>query len=259
MLVRCFEICVEKGSEFPEGHKLRKFEGRTVFQGNNVMDESSDTPFFSELGSSPATMEAGKAVDAYGSQPGHTAEQNDGVQAYTQASMEGIETWVEIPRDRWPKHWIGKFIRPVVLLRIALYGHPDSGGLWERHCEAMLTEVGFTMPDPEGWPSVFFHPELKLLLVVYVDDFKMAGPIESMSKGWQLIASKIDMARIHPGKSIDILVAIMFTRRMFFFQLMIIHLPTYLASPCLTRPRKPPPQRTGHRISGKSSQDWESM
>ena len=148
---------------------------------------------FSELGSSPATMEAGKAVDAYGSKPGHTAEQNDGVQAYTQALMEGVETWVEVPRDRWPKEWEGKYIRPVVLLRIALYGHPDSGGLWERHCEAMLIAVGFVMPDPEGWPSVFFHPELKLLMVVYVDDFKMAGPVENMSKGWQLIASKLDM------------------------------------------------------------------
>ena len=93
--------------------------------------------------------------------------------------MEGIETWVEIPRDRWPKHWIGKFIRPAVLLRIALYGHPDSGGLWERHSEAMLIAVGFIMPDLEGWPSVFFHPELKLLL--------------SMSQEWQLIASKIDV------------------------------------------------------------------
>ena len=30
------------------------------------MDENSDTVLFSELGSSPATMEAGKAVDAYG-------------------------------------------------------------------------------------------------------------------------------------------------------------------------------------------------
>ena len=45
----------------------------------------------------------------------------------------------------------------------------------------------------EGWPSVFFHPKLKLLLVVYVDDFKMSGPKESMQKGWELIGSKIDM------------------------------------------------------------------
>ena len=62
------------------------------------------------------------------------------------------------------------------------------GGLWEQHCEAKLLLVGFVMPDPEGWPSVFFHPELKLLLVVYVDDFKMSGPKENMSKGWNLIA-----------------------------------------------------------------------
>ena len=190
---KVFEICVEKGSELPEGDKLRKFKGRTVFQGNNVKDESSDVALFSELGSSPATMEAGKAVDAYGAQPGFITQQNDGVQAYTQALWKGVETWVELPPDRWPKEWYGKFIRPVVLLRIALYGHPDSGGLWEQYCEAMLKLVGFIMPDPEGWPSVFFHPELKLLLVVYVDDFKMSGPKENMSKGWSLIASKIDM------------------------------------------------------------------
>ena len=30
---KVFEICVEKGSELPEGDKLRKFKGRTVFQG----------------------------------------------------------------------------------------------------------------------------------------------------------------------------------------------------------------------------------
>ena len=94
---KVFEICVEKGSELPEGDKLRKFKGRTVFQGNNVRDENSDVALFSELGSSPATMEAGKAVDAYGSQPGHITQQNDGVQAYTQALMQGVETWVELP------------------------------------------------------------------------------------------------------------------------------------------------------------------
>ena len=54
---KVFEICVEKGSELPEGHKLRKFKGRTVFQGNNVRDENADVALFSELGSSPATME----------------------------------------------------------------------------------------------------------------------------------------------------------------------------------------------------------
>ena len=37
-----FEICVEKGSELPEGDPLRKFKGHTVFQGHNVKGESND-------------------------------------------------------------------------------------------------------------------------------------------------------------------------------------------------------------------------
>ena len=58
---KVFEICVEKGSELPEGNHLRKFNGRIVFQGNNVEDENPDTALFSDLGTSPATMEAGKS------------------------------------------------------------------------------------------------------------------------------------------------------------------------------------------------------
>ena len=53
-----------------------------------VRDENADVALFSELGSSPDTMEAGKAVDAYGSQLGHIAQQNDCVQAYAQTLMQ---------------------------------------------------------------------------------------------------------------------------------------------------------------------------
>ena len=35
--------------------------------------------------------------------------------------------------------------------------------------------VGF-QPVGEEWPSVYTHPELQFVLVVYVDDFKMAVP-----------------------------------------------------------------------------------
>ena len=78
---KVFEICVEKGSETPANDPLRKFKGRTVFQGNNVNDKSSEVVLFSELGSSPATMEAGKVLDAYGHTPANTCQQADGKQA----------------------------------------------------------------------------------------------------------------------------------------------------------------------------------
>ena len=40
------------------------------------------------------------------------------------------------------------------------------------------------------WSSMYWH-KLKLLLMVYVEDFKMTGPIENMNKGWELIRISI--------------------------------------------------------------------
>ena len=83
--------------------------------------------------------------------------------------------------------WWSKFKDPVCPLRLALYGHPDSGGHWEAHCEKIVTERGFVPISREDWRSVFWHPKLKLMLVVYVDDFKLAGPKENLSTGWELL------------------------------------------------------------------------
>jgi hypothetical protein len=183
------EICVEKGSELPVGHPSRKFKGRVVFQGNNVRDESWNTALFQELGSSPATMEAGKACDAIGCAPGNSVEQADAEQAYVQAKLGGdAETWVRLPRDRQPESWKG-MKDPVCPLLLALYGHPDSGEYWERHCHEGLTKGGWKPVDQ--WRSCYTHPVLHLFLVVYVDDFKMAGPKGNLAKGWKLIRQHV--------------------------------------------------------------------
>ena len=181
---RVFEICALKGSELKEGDPNRKCKGRSVFQGNKVLDENSDHALFAELGSSPASMEAGKIIDVYGSQPGFTKQQADARQAYTQALFKGTETWVRLPRNRWPKAW-SNMKDPVAPLRLALYGHPDSGGIWEQRCTKELTKAGFVAVLPDSWPSVFHHPKLDLLL--------MAGPEKNMAKGWELLGEFIDM------------------------------------------------------------------
>ena len=72
---RLFGIMVLKGSELPESDPRRKYKHRVVFQGNNVVNQNWEAALFQDLGSSPASMEAGKAADAYGSLPGHDLEQ----------------------------------------------------------------------------------------------------------------------------------------------------------------------------------------
>ena len=89
-------------------------------------------------------MTAGKAVDAFGLQEGYCIEQSDAEAAYTQTEIQGTPTWVRLPQERWPEDWKKRGLTdPVCPLVLALYGHPDAGGYWEKHCEKCLSQIGF--------------------------------------------------------------------------------------------------------------------
>ena len=147
---------VVKNSELPEGDERRKYKYRLVFQGDRAVDQNWEVAIFQEVGSSPATMEASRACDCHGCIDGNDIEQADVEQAYVQALLEGPETWVQIPREWWPDSWYNadgtdRYHKPVVQLLRALYGHPDAGTFWERHCNSHCMSVGF-VPIPD-WPS----------------------------------------------------------------------------------------------------------
>ena len=191
-VAKMFEICVVKGAELDDKDPRKTFKGRAVLDGSWVKDENYDVVLFNEMGSSPATMQAGKAVDVFGLQPGYTIEQADAEAAYTQCDLKGTATWVRLPEDIWPPSWFvmngGKRVPtyhdPVCLLLRALYGHPDAGTYWEQHAEEHLSAVG-CLPIM-GWKSSYRHPILNRMLIAYVDDFKLAGPAANMAEGWRL-------------------------------------------------------------------------
>ena len=193
-----FEACYGKGSELPPDDPRRKFKGRTVFQGNNVRDQDSDHALFAEFGSSPASMEAAKLLDAFRSQPGFSKAQADAIQAYIQALFTGVPTWLSLPRNRWPEHWSKEFWQPMVPLVLALYGHPDSGGIWENHLNSRISKEGWKQILPDIWQSIFYHSELNCMLVVYVDDFKLAGPTGNMDKAWASIKRAVNIGDPEP-------------------------------------------------------------
>ena len=121
-----FGFVVEKNPDLPKGDPRRKFKGRAVFQGNNVVNQNWEAAMFQDLGNALATMEASRIADCYGCFPQHDCQQSDAEQAYIQAPLKGTDTWVALPPDQWPKAWSGRS-RPVCRLLRALYGHPDSG------------------------------------------------------------------------------------------------------------------------------------
>ena len=179
-----FRICVEKGSELPEKDPRRKFKGRVVFRGNDVRDESHFMATFQDLGSAPASMSSGKFLDFLGLLPGWKIMQADAVRAYTQAILNGTSTWVRLPRDQWPKAW-EKMKDPACPLILALYGHPDAGTCWEKHCDQQLKKVGF-LPIL-NWSGCYRHVKLRAVLTVYVDDFKLAVHEHDADVAWKAI------------------------------------------------------------------------
>ena len=103
-----FGICVEKNSELPQGDPKRKYKYRVVFQGNRVVNQHYDAAIFQDLGSSPATIEASRAADAYGCAPGHVIEAADAEQAYVQADMKGTppgRAYLQSSGGAKPKPW----------------------------------------------------------------------------------------------------------------------------------------------------------
>ena len=81
---------------------------------------------------------------------------------------------------------------PVVKLEKALYGHKHSGVFWQRFCTEQVTAAGFE-PLGESWPCAYFHPTTKMLLIVYVDDMKLAGPAEHMAETWKPLGKNIKL------------------------------------------------------------------
>ena len=94
------------------------------------------------------------------------------------------KTWVGIPPELWPEDWRRRgFKRPMCVLERALYGHPESGGHWEKHLTKAVLECGGVAV--ENHPSSFWFPVERMLLTVYVDDLLLSGPTENHNKVWK--------------------------------------------------------------------------
>ena len=138
---RVFIIVNVKGSELSVD--LQKVKARIVFGGNNVQTNVwQQLAEFSDLGSSPAAMAAYRLAVGLGHRPGYRIEQADAEAAYLQSKLTGVPTYVELPLEiQTPEERLMK--RPVRLLQMSLYGHPNSGTCWEKHLITQLLSVGF--------------------------------------------------------------------------------------------------------------------
>ena len=176
---------------------LHKMKGRIVYRGDCAKDEHGAAAVYQELGANPTSVQGLNACLAYGSLPGNRATAADAVKAYVQALLSSkYKTWIELPPELRPKYWKQQFVKPVVLLIKALYGHPDAGGLWEQHLKVIIKNLGGQ--EVTEYPGNFFFPDTKLLLSTYVDDLTLAGPADQHDAFWNKLTSVVDIEPPEP-------------------------------------------------------------
>ena len=147
-------------SVMPLKASVNTYKVRVVSAGNAIQTASGVAPheLFQEVSSAPAAMASIRAVLAVSALRGWPTKVRDAAQASIQARIDGPgrpRTWVLLPKSWWPASWFTengepKYWDPVCPLQRALYGHPESGAIWEKHLSSILEEL--------GWESVAAHP-----------------------------------------------------------------------------------------------------
>ena len=151
---------------------------------------------FQEMSSRPTTIVDMNLAIAYGLIEGHCITISDAIKAYVQSFLsEKPLTYLEMPKYLCPPEW-AHMKRPCVRLIKALYGHPEAGGLWERHLTKIVIQIGGV--PVENHPSCFWFAELKLLLIIYVDDLLLAGPSEHHEAFWKKLGALVTLGPPEP-------------------------------------------------------------
>ena len=114
-------------------------------------------------------IEGSNLCDLFGLLVGYVVEVCDAGSAYTQTGPPAF-IWLAPELTQSSRR---DFRDPDARLWGNLYGHPAAGDYWEDFAVARVASCEFF--TSEGWNSTFRCESLAATMVVYVDDFKLAG------------------------------------------------------------------------------------
>ena len=180
-------------------------KARAVFRGSDIRtgDGTPAHELFQEVGATPSNMVSCKMSAGCAAAKGHVMTTRDAEQAYIQSYINTPgrpETWVRLPKSWWPPEWFNpdgspKYKDPVCLLEKSLYGHPESGPLWDKKLHVIMKKCGYLVV--EASPGVFYNPVTDVEVNVYVDDFVVFCSQLILDRVWQELDQHIKFKDPH--------------------------------------------------------------
>ena len=171
-----------------------------VFQGSNVRtgDGTPAWMLYQEVGATPTSFATTQAAMAASALKGSRASLRDARKTYIQSDIDKPgrpRTWLRLPKSLWPKSWFNadgspKYHDPVVILRKSLYGHPESGPMWDKKMHQCMYQAGFL--SLEGSPGFFYHPTFGVECTVYVDDLVLIAPSSVEAEIWKTLDAVVE-------------------------------------------------------------------
>ena len=172
------DICYLKNAELETKHQ--KYKGRVVLRGDIVEDDSGSYAVFTEQGSSASQMTAAKVMEMISRLPGCAGQAADAVSAYTQVKNGRCSKINE-----HSKIGMSRFLDSSTTTQMAKimvqYGRPSRSS-WAKFVRSSFgrTNIGkaiskYGWEKVSNWEWLFVHREKGSLLIVYVDDIRLAG------------------------------------------------------------------------------------
>ena len=194
MVGRLFAIMGEKFAEESRQFSEREYKARVVFGGHRIETDTGRPAheLFTAASIGPNNMVTARTVIALGALKGRTVQVRDAEQAYIQSRIDSDSrpaTYVRLPKSWRPSSW-ESMKDPVCRLQKSLYGHPESGALWETHLAARLVKLHYKRVEvAQGlWESI----DGKVTLTTYVDDLLMTGERNVLEQKWHELGQEVN-------------------------------------------------------------------
>ena len=130
----------------------RRAKARFCAQGNRLFGAmpEPDTGYGTQFSAQPSSLTSVRLMAFIGHILCRRTMACDVDAAYLQSSLEDPEIaeripeyYMQLPKYAWREEWKGKFDRPVVRIRRALYGLQVSGFVWMKKCRKVLEKQGW--------------------------------------------------------------------------------------------------------------------